>query len=87
MGVSIVMGVPKNEWLIREHPIKMDDLGVPLFLNLEIRIGFREIYETMRLLRNRGPDFHTQHLENGGFLKYPKIGVPPNHPFSWDFQL
>ena len=26
------IGVPQNEWFIMESPIKMDDLGVPLFL-------------------------------------------------------
>ena len=32
MGVSIVMEVPPNGWVfVREHPIKMNDLGVPPF--------------------------------------------------------
>ena len=40
------IGVPQNGWFRMEHPIKMDDLGVPLFLETSIlwRCEVRHVY-------------------------------------------
>ena len=44
MGVSKNRGIPKWMVKIMENPIKMDDLGVPLFLETPIYNSFNYSY-------------------------------------------
>ena len=38
------IGVPQNGWFMMETPIKMDDLGVPLFLETPISLHISCIF-------------------------------------------
>jgi len=38
------IGVPQNEWFILKNPIKMDDLGVPLFSETSISLYHFQLF-------------------------------------------
>ena len=53
MGRSMVMGVPQNGWFMREILIKMDDLGVPPFMETPTWSSFSSPFTLLSLNATR----------------------------------
>ena len=47
------MGVPKNGWFIRENPVKMGDLGVPIFQETPISTNIYDTVEGCEILHHQ----------------------------------
>ena len=61
MSMFPKIGVPQNGWFIRKNPIRMDDLGVPLFLETPICRCFNDKFRLETLSKPRSESY----LEDG----------------------
>ena len=81
MGISINGGTLKWLVFVREHPIKIDDLGVPHFRKTPTSIVCGDIFIVNRDISIVSLDISIVSgdilIVNGDRWRFPEIGVPP----------
>ena len=83
-----LMGVPQNLWFIREHPIKIDDLRVPPFMETSIW-WLKHVWTSFTHNHTESVRYFHDSFSIGGFFESSFLGPKnqkKNHEFRGIFQ-